>query len=324
MEPDVDARPRRSFSARRRRRLARTIVIAVVAVMLGSGAVGITNALLGDTGDAPSAVAEVAPETADGLDPALIAWPKQGTAAVAVGGGEVHVAADQPVPMASITKLITALMVLEERPFAPGEPGDVYHFISRWNASYEEYLARGESALPVPAGGTLTQYQLLQGMLMGSACNYADILVTEIWGDDAAFAAAAGAFLVENGLDGIVVVEPTGIDPADTATAAALIGLGRLAMADPVIAEIVATPAVELPGAGLVENTNELLADPGVVGIKTGTLEKSNLLSAKDIVTAQGTVRVYVAALGQPDDEARFSVSRDLYRSVEAQLGATG
>jgi D-alanyl-D-alanine carboxypeptidase (penicillin-binding protein 5/6) len=324
MEPDVDARPRRSFSARRRRRLARTIVIAVVAVVLGSGAVGITNALLGDTGDAPSAVAEAAPEAADGLDPALIAWPKQGTAAVAVGGGEVHVAADQPVPMASITKLITALMVLEERPLAPGEQGDAYHFISRWNASYEEYLTRGESALPVPAGGTLTQYQLLQGMLMGSACNYADILVTEIWGDDAAFAAAAGAFLVENGLDGIVVVEPTGIDPADTATAAALIGLGRLAMADPVIAEIVATPAVELPGAGLVENTNELLADPGVVGIKTGTLEKSNLLSAKDIVTAQGTVRVYVAALGQPDDEARFAVSRALYRSVEAQLGATG
>ncbi|WP_261165380.1 hypothetical protein [Microbacterium sp. Marseille-Q6965] len=312
----------RSLSVRRRRRLARTIVIAVVAVVLGSGAAGITNGLLGAEGDTSGAVAETAPADLHALDPTLIAWPAKGSAAVAVGDGEVHSIADHAVPMASITKLVTALMVLEERPLAAGEQGDEYHFVSRWNASYEEYLARGESALPVPAGGTLTQFQLLQGMLIGSACNYADILVIEIWGDDAAFAAAADAYLDRHGLDEITIVEPTGIDPRNTATAAALIELGRLAMAHPVIAEIVATPTVDLPGAGLVENTNELLADPGVVGIKTGTLETSSLLSAKDVATAEGTVRVYVAAIEQPDDEARFTASRALYRSVEAQLAA--
>ncbi len=91
-------------------------------------------------------------------------------------------------------------------------------------------------------------------------------------------------------------------------------------MADPVIAEIVATPAVELPGAGLVTNTNDLLADPGVVGIKTGTLDTWNLLSAKDIVVGETTVRVYSSVLGQPDDEARLAASRLLYSEVELGL----
>ena len=82
-------------------------------------------------------------------------------------------------------------------------------------------------------------------------------------------------------------------------------------MADPVIAEIVAKPAVDLPGAGLVTNTNGLLADPGVIGIKTGSLDTYNLLSAKDVVVGETTVRIYGSVLGQPDDETRLAASRD-------------
>jgi D-alanyl-D-alanine carboxypeptidase (penicillin-binding protein 5/6) len=90
-----------------------------------------------------------------------------------------------------------------------------------------------------------------------------------------------------------------------------------------VIAEIVATQSVDLPGAGLVENTNDLLADQGVVGVKTGTLEGSNLLSAKDLPGADGeSVRVFAVVLGQPDDDARFTASRALYAQVEDRLGA--
>ncbi|WRH19049.1 hypothetical protein GC092_09955 [Microbacterium sp. JZ37] len=223
--------------------------------------------------------------------------------------------------MASISKVVTALMVLEERPLEPGEQGGDYWFTEEWDIAYRDYIARGESALKIPVDGMLTQHQLLQGMLIGSACNYADILVTSIWGDEAAFATAAAAFVSENGLDGITMVEPTGIDTRNTATPEALIELGRLALENPVIAEIVATPSVDLPGAGLVENTNDLLADPGVVGIKTGTLEGSSLLSAKDVPDGDGgTTRVYAVVLGQPDDDARFTASRKLYAQVEASL----
>ncbi|GLJ62268.1 D-alanyl-D-alanine carboxypeptidase [Microbacterium barkeri] len=252
----------------------------------------------------------------DGID-----WPSQGQAAVAIADGDVVASSDAPVPMASISKVVTALMVLEERPLEPGEQGGDYWFTEEWDIAYRDYIARGESALKIPVDGMLTQRQLLQGMLIGSACNYADILVTSIWGDEAAFATAAAAFVSENGLDGITMVEPTGIDTRNTATPEALIELGRLALENPVIAEIVATPSVDLPGAGVVENTNDLLADPGVVGIKTGTLEGSSLLSAKDVPDGDGeTTRVYAVVLGQPDDDARFTASRELYAQVEASL----
>ncbi|MGX9346583.1 D-alanyl-D-alanine carboxypeptidase family protein [Microbacterium sp. KNMS] len=252
----------------------------------------------------------------DGID-----WPSQGQAAVAIADGDVVASSDAPVPMASISKVVTALMVLEERPLEPGEQGGDYWFTEEWDIAYRDYIARGESALKIPVDGMLTQHQLLQGMLIGSACNYADILVTSIWGDEAAFATAAAAFVSENGLDGITLVEPTGIDTRNTATPEALIELGRLALENPVIAEIVATPSVDLPGAGVVENTNDLLADPGVVGIKTGTLEGSSLLSAKDVPDGDGgTTRVYAVVLGQPDDDARFTASRELYAQVEASV----
>ena len=149
---------------------------------------------------------------------------------------------------------------------------------------YQGFLARGESALPFPVGGELTQYQLLQGALIGSAGNYIDYLTSQYWTNDAVFASAARTWLARHNLGGITVVEPTGIDPANAATPDAVIGLGELALADPVIAEIVRTPQVELPGAGLVANTNDLLVDPTVVGLKTGTLDgQFNLLAAKDV-----------------------------------------
>ena len=70
---------------------------------------------------------------------------------------------------------------------------------------------------------------------------------------------------------------------------------------------------------GSSTNTNGLLADAGVVGIKTGSLDSYNLLSAKDVIVGDTTVRLYSAVLGQPDDESRLAASRTLY--AEAELG---
>ena len=252
---------------------------------------------------------------------AVPAWPVEGSAAEAVGGvtGALASTAD-PDSMASITKLVTALVVLDEMPLNPGEQGPEYRFTSSDRSKYWQYLRNGESALDVPAGGSLTQYQMLEGMLVGSANNYADRLAQGLWPSDEVFAAAANAWLTSHGVPGVVVYEPTGMDKRNTASPEALLVLAQKALANPVIAEIVKKPVVDLPGAGHVENTNGLLADPGVVGLKTGTLDAWNLLSAKDVVIGDTTVRLYASVLGQPDNDARLAASRALYAQLEQEL----
>jgi len=247
-------------------------------------------------------------------------WPAVGSAAVSVRGVGSAASNADAVSMASITKVVTALVVLEEMPLAPGEQGPEFRFGWGDRNQYWNYRWNGESALDVPVGGTLTQYQLLEGMLIGSANNYADRLAGNLWPSDSVFANAAMRWLTAHGVEGITVVEPTGMDPGNTATPESLLVLADKALANPVIAEIVAKPSVELPGAGLVENTNGLLADPGVVGIKTGTLDIWNLLSAKNLTIGDTTVRVTASVLGQPDDAARLEASRALYAQLEQEL----
>ena len=253
---------------------------------------------------------------------AVPAWPAEGEAAIAIDGvpDTLSSSATAPESIASITKIVTALVVLDRLPLAPGEQGKSYSFTQADSADYWQYRARGESSLDVPAGGSLTQLQMLQGMLIASANNYAQRLSTDLFGTDAEFSAAATQYLAERGIEGITIVNPTGIEAGNTATPAALIALAERALANPVIAEIVRTPELTLPGAGTFKNGNALLADPGVVGVKTGTLDAWNLLTAKDITVGAATVRAYAAVLGQPGPDSRNQAARDLFARIEQEL----
>ncbi|GAA1956708.1 hypothetical protein GCM10009776_18610 [Microbacterium deminutum] len=252
---------------------------------------------------------------------AKLAWPAAGSAAVSVAGIAGDAASTPAMSsIASITKLVTALVVLDQMPLAVGEQGPQFRFRYADELAYWNALSGGESALDVPVGGTLSEYQLLQGMLIGSAGNYAERLAGDLWPSDAVYASAANAWLRAHGVDGVTVVEPTGMDRGNLASPDALIALAKKALANPVIAEIVAQKSVDLPGAGHVVNTNGLLADPGVVGIKTGTLVAWNLLSAKDVKIGDTTVRLYASVLDQPSDASRIAASRALYKELEAEL----
>jgi D-alanyl-D-alanine carboxypeptidase (penicillin-binding protein 5/6) len=249
------------------------------------------------------------------------AWPAEGSAAVTVAGIPGALASTgNPSSIASIAKVVTALLVLDRMPLAVGESGPEYRFTAADRTLYWQYRAGGESALDVPVGGTLTQYQLLEGLLIGSANNYADRLAADLWPSDAVYAAAARAWLDAHGLPEITIVDPSGIGSGNAASPEALLALAERAMADPVIAEIVGKQSTELPGAGTVENSNRLLADPGMAGVKTGTLDRYNLLTAKDVVFGDTSVRIYAAVLGQPDSAARDAATRALFAQIEQEL----
>lgn len=253
---------------------------------------------------------------------AAVTWPAQGAAGVGISGMSSLASTTDAISIASITKVVSSLMVLDRMPLAPGEQGPEFTFDRQDNLDYWSYRRSDQSALDVPVGGVLTEYQMLQGTLLGSANNYIDRLVDEIWGSDAAFARAAEEWLSARGLGGITVVTPSGFDERNVATPDALVALGEYAMQNPVFAEIVGTASVNLPGAGPVSNTNGMLADVGVVGIKTGTLVGWNLLTAKDVTVGETTVHLFAAVLNQDDDEQRLAATRSLFAEMEAALNA--
>lgn len=305
--------------APRRSPLRPGVIVPTLIIAGLAGAYSATTLLWPLHAVAPTVTAiEVQPAAAP---PTELPWPSAGSAAVSIGGipGAAASGSDA-ASIASITKVVTALVVLDEMPLALGDQGPEYRFGYGDSAAYWNYLANGESALDVPVDGTLTQYQLLEGMLIGSANNYADKLASELFPSDAVFASAAMDWLTTHGVPGVRIVEPTGIDPGNRASPGALLTLAQKALANPVIAEIVAKKAVDLPGAGRVENTNRLLNDEGVVGLKTGTLDAWNLLSAKDVMIGETPVRIYASVLGQPDDRARIKASRALYAQLEEEL----
>ena len=253
---------------------------------------------------------------------AAITWPTSGSAAVAVSGIDTVASGSAPAEIASITKVASTMMVLDELPLKPGEQGPAYAFDWSDSREYWSYRWSNQSALDVPVDGTLSEYQMLQGVLLGSANNYIDRMSDELWGSDAGFAEASEAWLAENGINGVSLVTPSGFDSRNVATPAGLIELGEVAMRNPVFAEIVGTRTAQIPGAGEVTNSNGMLDDPGVIGIKTGTLSGWNLLSAKDVEVDGTTVRLFAAVLGQDSDDNRLSATRSLFSQVEEQLAA--
>jgi D-alanyl-D-alanine carboxypeptidase (penicillin-binding protein 5/6) len=207
--------------------------------------------------------------------------------------------------MASITKVITALVVLEFHPLAVGESGPVATMTSADAALYGSYLAQNGTVANVRAGMTFTERQLLELTLVKSANNYAMSLVLWAFGSQDAYLAAVDPWLVAHGLTGIVVLEPTGINPANVAPADQLVELGRIALDNPVIADIVNHKTADIPQVGVVPNTNELLGISGVDGIKTGTLDDfgANLLFSADYLIGETTITVIGVVLGGPNHE---------------------
>lgn len=237
---------------------------------------------------------------------ATLAFPSYGASAIGAVGFDGLLGqggTTEAVPMASITKVITALVVLQAHPLGPGEEGPSVTMTGVDAGYYGEYLSQNGTVSPVRSGMVFTERELLELVLVKSANNYTKSLMMWAFGSQQAYVNAAAAWLAGHGLDGIVVLEPTGIDRSNIGPAAQLVELGRIALDDPIIAEIVASTSVEVPDLGVLPNTNKLLGISGVDGIKTGTLDDfgANLLFSADYTVGTSTITLVGVVLGGPD-----------------------
>lgn len=254
---------------------------------------------------------------------AQLAFPGYGASAIgAVGfdGVLAQAGSTAPLPMASITKIVTALVVLQAKPLAVGQDGPSITMTKTDVSYYGHYLSLDGSVAPVKAGWTFTQHELLQLTLVHSANNYAASLAVWGFGSMDAYLAAARSWVEAHHLSSMTITDPTGIEPTDAATAADLVALGKLALADPVVATIVDTKSISIHDAGTFTNTNSLLGVKGIDGIKTGTLNDagSNLLFSADHRVGGSTVTIVGVVLGGVNHKTIDSDIKTLIAGVES------
>jgi D-alanyl-D-alanine carboxypeptidase (penicillin-binding protein 5/6) len=296
--------PVRVTSRKRIYRRRRALVFGTLAVLLAGG-VYVPTAAAADVPDAPAVIAAPDVPATEAVEPD---FPDFGRGAIGAIGfdGVLASSGDQgPFPIASITKVVTALVVLDAKPLGAGEDGPDIEFTDADVQIYNDVLAQNGSLQPVSAGMVLTQRQTMETMLIPSANNYAESLARWAYGSRDAYLTAARAWLDSHQLTDTVVEDANGLSPSNRSTPADLVALGELALADPTVAAIVAMPAAVEPGLGTIENTNQLLGTSGVDGIKTGTTDEAGacLLFSTDIPVGGETVTVVGAILGAADHD---------------------
>jgi serine-type D-Ala-D-Ala carboxypeptidase (penicillin-binding protein 5/6) len=253
-----------------------------------------------------------------------IRWPAQGEGALGVTGHGVLVATPgaRPLPIASVAKVMTALVALEAMPLHKGESGPVTTITDLDVATYLNDQAQGQSVLAVTAGEQLTEYQALQGLLLPSANNIADLLMRWAFGSRQAGVARMNARAAELHLDQTTFVDASGFDPGTVSTPANLVTLGEAAMRNEVFAEIVSQQQAVLPVAGQVANVNTLLGS-GMVGIKTGNTPEAGgcyLFAAADDPGDGHSVLLIGAMVGMPDLGAAMAAAAPVLADARQAL----
>jgi D-alanyl-D-alanine carboxypeptidase (penicillin-binding protein 5/6) len=242
-------------------------------VMLGYG--GWTTVL------APmNQVDAITPEIAPYFDTgkASLSWPAYGQSAVGTQAGGLfdHRGTTDPAPIASIAKVMTALMVLDKHPLGSGEAGPTLTLTQADVAIFDKYYLTDGSLAAVKAGEKISEYQALQAMLLPSANNFADTLAIWAYGSIKNYTAAANDYALTLGMSGSHFADASGFSPQTVSTAPDLIKLGQAAMNNPVVAEIVGQSSANIPVAGTVYNVNGMLGlGIGIVGIKTGNTDQA-------------------------------------------------
>ncbi len=203
--------------------------------------------------------------------------------------------AGQRLPMASTTKIMTAILVLEKLPL------DLPVCIPA------EAVGVEGSSIYLHAGETLTVSELLSALLLESANDAATALALTVGGSIERFAQMMNEKAASLGLTDTHFSNPHGLDSQEHYTTAAdLAHLTAYCMQNPAFRELVSLYRTTIPlcgdtGTRVLTNHNRLLRSyEGVIGVKTGFTRRSGrcLVSAAE----RDGVLLIAVTLNAPDD----------------------
>ena len=197
--------------------------------------------------------------------------------------------ANERVPIASITKLMTVLVALER-----ADPDDVV-------VAPPSAAAVGESTIDLRVGERISVHDLVEAALVQSANDAAWALAAHVGkGDVSAFVDLMNAKSRRLGLRDTHFVRPDGLDVAGhVSTARDVTLLARVAMRNPTIREVVDDRNATIAGGRRLHTWNDLLGTfPGLIGVKTGHTAAAGW---SQVAAAMGRGYVlYATILGSP------------------------
>jgi D-alanyl-D-alanine carboxypeptidase (penicillin-binding protein 5/6) len=309
----------------RRRRRRRAIAFSVIGILIViATALGLyVQAAL--AAPLPNARVELSVPTPDPARPAALSLPAVGTGAIALEGSDELLGESGqtgPVPIASVTKVVTALVVLEAHPLVEGEDGPGITMTAADVQILEQTRAVDGSYELVNEGQVLTEREVLEIMLLKSANNYAETVTNWAFGSLSAYLDAARSFTAEHGLTDTTIADASGLDPASRSSTRDLMRIASLALADPVLASIVSTAVDQVPVIGEIDNSNKLLGIDGIDGIKTGTTDEAGscLLFSAEFTVGGEAKSVVGAILGAPNSQAARDGVQALLASTKASF----
>lgn len=308
---------------RRRRTAAVTVVAVVVSVQMVFAAIAAPN---------PSAPppTPVPPNGSPSPFPTSLATPADATVAPPIDAqgalladldtGGILFAKDAlaPRPIASLTKLMTALVTLERT-----DPQDMVVVDPAAVFASDDYGA--SSTLGLRAGERLSVRDLMYGLMLGSANDAAVALAIHVAGSQQAFVDLMNRRAARLGMRETRFFSPSGLDDRGRSTPADLLRLVRAVDAIPAFDRITATRFHTIRGPDgrerRIQNRNALLwLYPGAFGTKTGFTYRAG---ACLVASATRDGRRLVAIVLHAPDEAFSDAAALLNYGFEGFTQAT-
>ena len=224
---------------------------------------------------------------------------------------------ETPMPMASTTKIMTAIIAIQT--------ADLNQVVTIQRDAYEEVYLHDGSSADLVVGDKIALKDLLYGLMLPSGDDAAIAIADALGGTSANFVNTMNLFALRLHLfqthyinpDGLTYYGPNGAPlPDHYTTAYDLVRLAQYAMANPLFAQIVQTQRYVLPANGqhhayIWTTTNELLSTySGATGIKTGhTIEAAYCLV---FAARRGNEYLIGVVLHNADSELRFKDAKTL------------
>jgi D-alanyl-D-alanine carboxypeptidase (penicillin-binding protein 5/6) len=296
-----------------RLKLAATLLLTALTLLLVSGAApaGVVLDRAGAQEEAPGGAAETAPDEASGEE--VPEPPETGVVSWAImdaDSGEFLVGQepDEQLPIGSVTKLMSALVVMQE---GTGLDDEV-----PISGEAESYVGGVFSNVGLIAEERVTVRDLLVASLVASGTE-AVYALAEYVGDGSVeqFVGMMNEEASRLGLENTNFETPAGLDTEDNYSSARdLAILSREVLQEPLLAEIVDTPEATISTQTRqiqITNTNQLLNTyPPATGVKTGTTPEAG---ANLAASAESNDESFIAiVIGAEDSDQRFLAAESL------------